>query len=288
MHQARAHVKGHAHKTEADSGKDCPRGPSGAIVRVVSTRTGRSTAGARAAREELRVRRQQAILQLALDIVTTEGHDGLTMQRLADDLECGIASVYRLFPSKDALIAELLHDALDVLHAAWLLGLSHVDEANTRKGLDDATAALSRAVASAWFWVVADQPYASQMDLARRLFIDRKVVVPTEQAASILPATLRLLDLGRQTIDGAAEAGALEPGNGIERSIILIASVTGVVQTGKFGRWDASLFDARRLAGLSICDDFVAWGARRDAVTIAMDLAVELAEAGLLAPAVPR
>ena len=50
------------------------------------------------------------------------------MQRLATELECGIASVYRLFPSKDALIAEILHDALDELHAAWLLGLAHVDD----------------------------------------------------------------------------------------------------------------------------------------------------------------
>jgi hypothetical protein len=141
-------------------------------------------------------------------------------------------------------------------------------------------------VGSAWFWVVADDRYGPQVDLARRLFIDRRIVVPTEQAAQILPAALRLLDQGRQAFDGAVDAGSLEPGNGIERSILFIASVTGVVLTAKFGRWDTDLFDGRRLAALTIDHYFAAWGAPREAFDAAMELVRSVGAEGRLAPAV--
>lgn len=243
---------------------------------------------ARAEREELRWRRQQAIVDLALDLVTTEGHEALTMQRLADELECGIASVYRLFPSRDALIAELQHQALDVLHGSWLLGASHLDDDIERAGLDADTAALTRAVGAIWFWIVAEDTYGPQLDLSRRLFVDRSIVVPDEQAALIVPAALRLLDDGRRSLDDAADAGAIEAGNSVERAILLIASTTGVVLTAKFSRWDQALFDARHLAAQAIRDDFTAWGARPEALDTAFELAAATAEDGRLAPRIDR
>lgn len=65
---------------------------------------------------ELRARhhalRRQALLDLAVELVLTEGHRALTSQRLADELGCSIGSLYRLVPSldvlRDAVLAELL------------------------------------------------------------------------------------------------------------------------------------------------------------------------------------
>lgn len=37
------------------------------------------------------------------------------MQRIAERLECGVASIYRVFSSKDLLIAELQQQSLDEL-----------------------------------------------------------------------------------------------------------------------------------------------------------------------------
>ena len=243
----------------------------------------RRTGGARGA---LRAQRRAAVLERALAVVSTEGHDALTMQRMADELECGIASVYRLFPSKDALIAELLLRALDTVHASWRRGFEHVAERAVKDRLAPGDAALARAVAAAWFWVVADDAHPSQIDLARRLFVDRRIVVPTEQAARVLPAALAMLNDGRTAIDEAVEAGVLEPGNGIERGITLIASLTGVVLTAKFDRWDQSLFDGRHLAAVSLRDTFRGWGAAREPLDRALELARELGAAGLLAPPV--
>ncbi len=243
---------------------------------------------ARLERDELRWRRQQAIVDLALDLVTADGHEALTMQRIAEELECGIASVYRLFPSRDALIAELQHQALDVLHASWLLGASHLDDDLAAAGTDPAGAALARAVGAAWFWVVAEDGFGPQMDLSRRLFVDRSIVVPDEQAARIVPAALRLLDEGRRALDDAAEAGAITGGNSVERAVLLIASITGVVLTSKFSRWDQALFDSRHLAAQAIRDDFTAWGAATEALDTAFELVSAAGASGRLAPAVDR
>ena len=225
-------------------------------------------------------------MDLALEIVTQEGHDALTMQRIATGLDCGIATVYRLFPSRDALVAELLHQALDTLHGSWLLGLSHLDDYLAKAAVAGADAALARALGAAWFWVVAEDTYGPEIDLARRLFIDRDIVVPDDQAALVVPASLRLLNEGRQRIDDAVEAGALEPGNGVERAIVLIASITGVVLTAKFSRWDASLFDARALAARATQDAFRAWGAPPEAIEAAFAIVDGLDHTRGLAPRV--
>jgi AcrR family transcriptional regulator len=248
-------------------------------ARAPSTKT-------QAAREELRWRRQQAILDLALETVTVEGHQALTMQRIAEQLECGIASVYRLFPSRDSLITELQHQALDILHASWLLGGSHVDDDLAASDADAGTAALTRAIGAIWFWVVAEDRYAPQVELTRRLFVDPSVVVPTEQAVRIVPAASRLLEHVRQRIDGAAAAGALQPGDGTDRAICLLASVTGVVLTARFGRWDTALLDGRHLTRASISDYFTAWGAAPGQLATAFDIIVGVADSGRLAPAV--
>jgi AcrR family transcriptional regulator len=239
----------------------------------------------RTRRDELRGLRQQAILDTALDVLRDEGLDALTTQRIAERLDCGVATVYRLFASKDALLAELTHQALDTLHASWLAGLAHLDDDAGPAGLPPATVALARAMGAAWFWVVAEDEHSAYMDLSRRLFVDRQIVVPDEQATKILPAALRILSGGCQLLDDAVEHGALVPGNSVDRSVVVVASVTGVVLTAKFARWDVAIFDPRRLAAIAVQDHFAAWGAAPEALEAAFGLVQQVAEAGRLAPA---
>ena len=48
----------------------------------------------------------------------TEGFDALTMQRLADECDAAVGAVYRYFPSKGALVAEVQREAIDRLATA--------------------------------------------------------------------------------------------------------------------------------------------------------------------------
>lgn len=223
---------------------------------------------------------------MALDIVATEGHDALTMQRLAAEMECGIASIYRLVPSRDALMGELLHRSLAVLHESWLLGLQNLDETAGRLELDRAATTMLRAVGSAWFWVVAEDGHPAYVEVCRRLLVGRGIVIPEDQDAHVVPVAIDLFGLGRQCVDDAVAAGVLSPGDGIERSILMVASITGVVLTRTLGRWSQALVNTRHLARRTVEDSFLAWGADPDAFTAAMALVEEEAAAGRLAPPV--
>jgi AcrR family transcriptional regulator len=246
---------------------------------------GRPLTGA-AARDELRWRRHRAILSTALEILTTDGHDALTMHRIAEELECGVASIYRLFASKDALLAELQLDALRVLGESWTEGSRFLDETLAAAGTDEREAALTRALAAGWFWIAADARFSHEIDLIRRVVVDRSTVVPPEQAGRVLAATLEMLERGRAALDGAVEAGALQPGNTVERAIVVISSIFGVTLTSKFSRWDLELFDGERVASEAMCDLFVAWGADTEAMQRVADLLRAEIAAGRLAPAV--
>ena len=239
-----------------------------------------------AARDELRWRRYRAILETALDILTTDGHEAMTMHRIAERLDCGVASIYRLFPSKDALLAELQHDALRVLAASWAAGSGNLDETLAAAGTDETEAALTRALGAGWFWIAAEQRFSYEIDLTRRVVVDRSTVVPPDQAGRVLGATLELLTRGQQTFDAAVAGGALRPGNSVERAIVVISTIFGVTLTAKFSRWDLELFDGERVASEALCDLFLAWGADADAMARAATVIRAEIEAGRLAPPV--
>jgi AcrR family transcriptional regulator len=239
-----------------------------------------------AAREELRWRRHRAILAAALDILTTDGHEAMTMHRIADRLECGVASIYRLFPSKDALLAELQHDALRVLAASWTEGSRLLDETLAGSGTGEREVALTRALAAGWFWIAAERHFSHEIDLSRRVVVDRSTVVPPDQAGRVLAATLELLAKGQQALDGAVEAGALRPGNTVERAIVVVSSIFGVTLTAKFSRWDLELFDGERVASEALCDLFLAWGADPGELAHAAEVLRGEIDAGRLAPPV--
>jgi AcrR family transcriptional regulator len=237
-----------------------------------------------AARDEVRGRRSRAILATALDILTTRGDEALTMQGIADALECGVATIYRLFPSKDALIAELQLDALGVLRGSWERGLEHLDSTMDDAGLDAGTQALARALAAGWFWVVAEERFPHEVDMSRRVVVDRATVVPEEQAARILASCLELFDGGRSCIEEAAAAGALASGDAGERAVVMVSTILGVAVTGRSSRWDLEVRDRGRIARDAVAGHLVAWGAERPAVdSVAAVLTAEL-EAGWLAP----
>ncbi|MEX2537795.1 MAG: helix-turn-helix domain-containing protein [Actinomycetota bacterium] len=230
--------------------------------------------------------RHSQYLETAMRIVTTDGQQALTMQRVADELNCAVGTIYRYFPSKDALVAEVQRAALDLLLASYLLGQSQLDAFLAEREVESRHAALARVVAAATFWIVADETYPNEMKLSRGLFTDPEIVVATEEATRILPAALRLLGLGSQRLDQAVEQGVLAPGNGIERAIALVSGLTGITLISKFARWDEGLFDGHRHARLHLSDTLRAWGADPEDLALVDGLLLAFRDQWTLAPRV--
>jgi AcrR family transcriptional regulator len=80
----------------------------------MSTGLQETTAQKRArARDDLRRR----ILEVATCIIVKEGHEGLSMRRLAEQLDIAVGTLYLYFHDKTELVAAICYLAFDGLHA---------------------------------------------------------------------------------------------------------------------------------------------------------------------------
>lgn len=228
---------------------------------------GRGTAdpaGPARLRERQRAARHRAFLDTARRIVTSEGQTALTMQRVTDELGTSVGGIYLYFPTKDALLAELEAEALEVLHASFVLGQSRLDDHLGTRTVAPATAALARAVATARFWIDAESTLPAEVELSRRVFAESRTAGEGGDASPVEPAALRLLEAVRTRIAGAASAGALDPDDDLDRAVIVVAAVNGVLLGSQLRAWDEGRLDGRRLAGRLVDGLFVGWGATRE------------------------
>jgi AcrR family transcriptional regulator len=231
--------------------------------------------------------RHREVLDTALRIIVDEGLAALTMQGLADRMEWSIGSLYRSFPSKGALIAELQREGLDVVNTSLQLSQSHIDRFLAERGITDPLmVALTRVVGACRFWIGAESMFPQEVELGRRLFTDPGQTMDEQEGARVVPAALRLLDQARGTLDSAVAAGALSEAPNLDRAVILVAGTTGVLMTSKLDRWDDVMFDTVRLSSTMVRDLLLGWGAPEAELDEAHALMAELHDAGRLIPRV--
>ncbi len=237
-------------------------------------------------RDRNRLARHREYLDTALRIATEEGLHALTMQRLASEVDAAVGTVYTYFPSKGALVAEVQREAVDRLTGSYLL-LRPVIEDRVAD-LDPATAALAHLGGFARFCIASVDTLAQEQRLLQQLMYDADQMVPTEEGARVLPTVLRLLDLARERLAAAADAGALRPGDAMDRTVVLAAALNGVLQVGKLARWDADLLDGARLARILIDDLLGGWGAPADELAAAHAVIDRIARRQPLARPLPH
>lgn len=232
-------------------------------------------------RERHRQARHREFLDAARRIVAADGPDALTMQRVTDDLGTSVGGIYIYFPTKDSLLVELQREALNSLHASYLLGQARLDDHLRDHSVDPAPASLARLLATARFWTDAHEHLAGDLDLSRRVFAPHG---ETDEAGTVLPAVLRFLEDIAKRLDEAVSAGALEAADNLERSAVLVAAVNGVLLASTVRGWDESLFDGGVLATRLSVDLFVGWGAERSALDEAAKTLEGYGAIGHLAP----
>jgi AcrR family transcriptional regulator len=239
-------------------------------------------------KERFRIDRQRELLATALRIVTTEGLSALTMPRLAEELDCGIGTLYRHVPTKDALIAELQREALDRILMSFEVSQAHlVDLFELRRVVDPRRMALAKAVAGVRFWICAEREMPKEIELLRLMFTDPDLHMEEEDISRSLPVSMRLLDVARTLVADAAEHGAIGPGPDVLRAINVVSGTNGVLMTSVLDRWD-DLFNGQALATMLARDLFVGWGADPAELDEVELLVTELDAAGHLVPPIRR
>jgi len=65
------------------------------------------------------IRTEAAIREAALRLIARHGYEAMSMRRLAEEIGLGAAALYRYFPTKQALLFDLLRAHMEELLEAW-------------------------------------------------------------------------------------------------------------------------------------------------------------------------
>jgi AcrR family transcriptional regulator len=214
--------------------------------------------------------RLQQIVRAALVLVRADGRDALTLQRLADELGVTAASLYRYFPSKDALVAELQRSVI-----AWL-------NRETRRRVEAAigkTAAagvdpdLLAVVVTAYAFECFARTSPVEFGLLSMHLSTPEYGLPEAEAARVFETAWESLSDLATHLSALASRGGLAPGDAAERAVTLWAGLQGVVQTRKLARSAPDRIDPRSIVRGLVPALLVGWGADPTAVDAAAGLA---------------
>lgn len=239
-------------------------------------------------RERNRLERHRAFLREAKAIVAAEGLDALTMARLADRLDCAVGTAYTYFPSKSALVAEVQRDAIETLTESYVLFRARFDAHVAAAAPSADVAAAAHLVGFARFWIATLTAYPEEARLLQVLMADPGTdTIVDDDLGRVVPAAMRLLEHARGAFAAARTAGVLAAGDDMERTVVLAATLNGVLLLDRLARVDPALLDGHRLALATTLDLLRAWGADDGALVAAGALVDQLAAAGPLAPPLP-
>ena len=232
-----------------------------------------------------RAARREQFLDAALDIAATDGLDALTMSRLAAATGLSIGAVYRYFDSKGALLAQVQRCAIGSLEESYLTVAERID-AGLASVFDTPVAALGAVVFFGRFFCAAAVTHPHELRLLQLLMMNGQQSMSLEDALTVLPQAVSMLERAQERIAYAVELGALTPGDTFDRTVRWAASLGGVLQVSTLGRLDATRFDGLRLAREHNAELMVGWGASRSVVAALDEWMTAYATEAELAPRV--
>jgi AcrR family transcriptional regulator len=233
-------------------------------------------------RERAREKKRQRFLDAASRVIDRDGVEGVTMQAVADELDCAVGTIYGYFPSKAALLGALTADAVGLLRGSLDRALPTWDDYLDQQGLDEPLRCLVRLVAFGGFWQAASVVLRDEFELQRSLLSDP--IGPREDEQTALASVEVLLEVPRALLDDAAAVLVLDAGEHRGRALSWIAALDGILLLERRSALDRHLFRAGHLCRTLTQDLLVGWGADRRDVDIAVAHVERLAAEGPLAP----
>lgn len=219
-----------------------------------------------------------------MEIAGREGIRALTMQRLADEVDAAVGTVYTYFPSKGALFAELQRAAIERLTASYHLIRDRSEVRLATTSLDDRTVAVARLAVFGRFWVAAAISLPQDASFLHALISESEQLIPDEERHRVMPAAMALLGEARTCVEDAEATGAIVVDDPMNLVIRWAAALTGALLTGNLAALNPEAFDGQRLAMNLQHDLLVGWGASAVQVSTALRHVDALAGDGPLAP----
>ncbi|WP_208028553.1 helix-turn-helix domain-containing protein [Rhabdothermincola sediminis] len=236
-------------------------------------------------RERARDRKRRRFLAAAGRVIDERGLAGLTMQAVAEELDCAVGTIYTYFDSKAALLAALQAEAVETLVASYRTAAASWDPVlDEGEGLDPGLRALVHLQAFGAFFCAASVVLADEFHLQRLLLSERPPGSSAVDQRRPMAVLERLFEIPRSLVDAAVACDVLEPGDTLERVVRWLAALDGVLLLDALAGVDRHLFRGQHHGRALTADLLVGWGADRADVEVAASHVDRLAAVGPLAP----
>jgi AcrR family transcriptional regulator len=235
-------------------------------------------------RARRRDQRRRQILDAADALIAEHGVDGITMQRVADHLDCAVGTLYLYVGSKAELVAQLQAQAVGTLNGSYAAARVGWDAYLDEAGLNPVSRSLVGLATFAAHWVSAAVVFADEFRLQRSLLSERVGAEGPDDDGETLAVLDGLLATPTRLVSTAADLGALTPGVPGDRALVWLAALNGVLLLENLAPVDAHRFRAAHLARVLSDDLLCGWGATRAEVEVADVHVQRLAALAPLAP----
>ncbi len=222
-----------------------------------------------------RTAKRAKILDAALRLVAAEGLEALTVTRLAEALDYTAGALYRYFPSKDALVAELEGRALADIGERFAADRAEWERAEQLAGAPPAERELFRLLAVARLYVDLLDELPEQVKLISAMLGDQRRLVDDANLPRVAPTFVALMAGVTGLFRDAIAAGALSAADAGACAIVYWSSLQGIVQVQKLTVFDAALFDPSRRGPELSRALLLGWGADPAALDRAGDMLAE-------------
>ncbi|MCA9568516.1 MAG: TetR/AcrR family transcriptional regulator [Myxococcales bacterium] len=215
-------------------------------------------------RQKRRERLESDILEASTALLAEHGLEGLTVARIAKAIDYTPGALYRYYPSKDAIIAELHRAFVGDLLIAVEQRLADLPS-GPREQL-----ALAALVACSEAYITYARVHPTRFRLFAVALADPRTFVGAEHTTTTLAAYMALYATVSGRVQEAVQAGVLradvEPG---QATLAFVLALQGPLQAGKLAARVPGLLDAEALARTVTDTLLVGWGADPGSVVTA-------------------
>ena len=186
-------------------------------------------------REDNRKQRFEAIHSAAFGIVRSSGVEALTIQRLAKEMNWALGSIYRYYPSKEALLMGL---ELHAVHRVVAVLLEQLEEPLS-------PVQQLRALASKYGSLADELP--EEFALVCLMLGDPRPHLPQESGEEVMNRVTPFLERVSRVFAQADTAGDLTIPDPMDATLQFWMAIHGATRLEKLRRFDPERFESRRL-----------------------------------------
>ncbi len=235
-------------------------------------------------RERAREKKKQRFLDAASNLIDRDGLSGVTMQAIADEMDCAVGTIYTYFPSKASLITALQSQAISILEASYKAAEPKWKEVLADADLERELEVLVYLEAWGGFLAAASVLFGDEFQLVRLMLTSAVVGGDSDDHRTTRSLVSRLIEPGRRLLDEAVAEEVVEQGDNIQRSLRWVCALQGILALEALAPLDRHLFRTALHARELTNDLLVGWGADRLEVEVAGSHVEHLATLGPLAP----